>query len=96
LWTYEKTIYSAGNPENTSITLLARTPRTIKTVTEYYQILSGSATAPGAIVLKNNNNEIDSIGKWTDTYSSPATGQALWNCEVIEFVTTDDEGKNKF
>lgn len=100
LWTCESTKYTdtgtTGEPEFTDVILLSREPRNIAKIIEYYQVLPGTAAAPTTITLKNDNNEIDSIGSWHTTYEQPANGQALWNCEVIEFSTKDGEGKNLY
>ena len=95
LWNYEETTYSDGLVENTPVTLLSRYPRNVKNIQEYYQI---SATLPSAIILAADGNSVlnNDYGDWELTFDQPGQGESLWNCELIEFSSTDENGENKY
>ena len=98
LWTCESTVYSdSTNQIYTAVSLLTREPRTIKEIKEYYKTIANGETDPTTgITLGANNNSVSNYNGWSTTLNSPAEGESLWNVELIEFATKDDEGANLY
>ena len=74
--------------------MLSSKPRSIASVTEYYYV---GETPPSIEYGDANNNSVTGTGNWDTT--SPGylnSGEKLWNCEIIKYTTTDEEGKNLY
>ena len=105
LWNTEVIGYNYGKDTQFSeVTLVSRTARSIKSITEYYCI-TNTAAQPTAITLIDNNNEISiptsENWRWvapTEAEPLPSLeqGQWLWNQEIIEYTTKDDEAEGKY
>lgn len=100
LWNYEETTYSAADPVKSPITLLTASPRTIKTITEYYQQLPVTSDDPNGVVWKAGDDKHiqspDIPAGWSTTRGELDQGKYMWNLEVIEFQAVDAEGKNLY
>ena len=97
LWTCESTVYSNSTDHiYTDVSLLTREPRTIKEITEYYYCCEGNLPTNMTPTIGSGGNSVTIPDGWSTTISSPGEGQGLWNFEVIEFVTKDDNGENLY
>ena len=102
LWTVEILDYNYGKDKQvTEVTLVTRVARSIKDFHEYYCITT-TPTAPAAITTGTNGNLItlpeDTAWVLADDNYVPTIeqGEWLWNQEVVEYTTKDNEGKNKY
>jgi hypothetical protein len=102
LWTVEVLDYNYGKDKQvTEVTLVTRVARSIKDFHEYYCITT-TPTTPAAITAGTDGNLITlpENTPWIladDNYvPTIEQGEWLWNQEVVEYTTKDNEGKNKY
>jgi hypothetical protein len=102
LWTVEILDYNYGKDKQvTEVTLVTRVARSIKDFHEYYCITT-TPTAPAAITAGTDGNLITlpENAAWVladDNYvPTIEQGEWLWNQEVVEYTTKDNDGKNKY
>jgi hypothetical protein len=99
LWTVEIIKYNYGKEVQISeVTLATRSPRSIKQFIEYYYI-GNTAAQPAGLTLGAGNNSYTAPDGWVKSEDGVPTleqGQWLWNQEVVEYTTGDENGENKY
>lgn len=97
VWNFERVSYTLDGNVDTDVVLLTSTPRSIETLTEYYQVKSDDSTPSSPSFSDTNHNSAPTIPTgWGTPKPSLAPGDSLWNCEVIKYAAVDTNGKNLY